>query len=52
MVGPDAHHLEVDLLEGRRALADLDDVGPGRDERPDERRASPRPGPRRSTTSR
>ena len=37
-VGPDAHDLEVDLLERGRSLADLDDVGAGRDQRPDERR--------------
>ena len=44
-----AHDLEVDLLERRPApVADLDDVGAGRDERADDRRARPTRGRRRT----
>ena len=45
--GPDAHDLEVDLLEGGRPLADLDDLGAGRDERPDQAGRRSPPGRRR-----
>ena len=37
VVGPNAHDLEVDLLERGSALADLEDVGPRKHERSHDR---------------
>ena len=49
--GRDAHDVEVDLLEGRRSIADVDDVRARRHQRPDEGRRD-RGGVSAPTTSR